>query len=101
MGALPIDKPLAPDVAASAKAAAERLRWDPADADALFVLAASRAAGGRYSEALVLVERLLKVSNDYPGVWLLKRKVHESLGDPVGAASCMRTAALRCACEDT
>jgi len=89
---------VSPDVEASARAAGERLRSDPADADAIFVLAASRLAFGRLTEALALLNRLIRVCVDYPGVWQLKRKIHE---EPVAARACARAADLYGECEDT
>ena len=92
---------MSPDVEASARAAGERLRSDPADADAIFVLAASRLAFGRLTEALALLNRLIRVCVDYPGVWQLKRKIHEALEEPVAARACARAADLYGECEDT
>ncbi len=84
--------PVSPDVEASARAAGERLRSDPADTDAIFVLAATRLASGRLTDAKSLLDRLIRVRVDYPGVWQLKRKVHEALNEPVAARACARAA---------
>ncbi len=82
------------EIAACIAVAGERLRCNPQDADALFVLAASRVASGRFSEAAVLLNRLIRLRVDYPGVWQLKKTVHEALGEPVAAAACARAADL-------
>ncbi len=87
------DRP-APDVEAVARKAGVRLRADPVDTDALFALAASQVACGRMAEALSLLNRLLRVRVDYPGLWELKRQLHEALGETVAAAACARAAAL-------
>ena len=88
-----LDRP-APDVEAVARKAGERLRADPVDTDALFALAASRVASGQVAEALSLLSRLIRVRVDYPGLWELKRQLHEALGEAVAAAACARAAAL-------
>ncbi len=87
------DRP-APDVEAVARKAGVRLRADPVDTDALFALAASRVACGRVADALSLLNRLLRVRVDYPGLWKLKRQLHEALGETVAAAACARAADL-------
>lgn len=82
------------DVAACATRAGQRLQSNPDDADALFVLAASNAVCGRFAEAAALLTRLIRLRVDYPGVWLLKRTVHEALGEPLSAAACAHAAVL-------
>ena len=84
-----------PEVVAFARIADERLREDPGDADALFVLAASRIASGQVSEAASLLVRLTQVHADYPGVWQLRRTVHEALGEHRAAEACKREALRR------
>ena len=93
--------PVSPDVEASARVAWARLRSDPSDTDAIFVLAASRLAAGRLTEALVLLNRLIRVRIDYPGVWQLKRKIHEALEEPLAARACARAADVYDENEDT
>ncbi len=83
------------DVDASAEKAEERLGADPEDADALFVLAASRAVSGLFADAARLLNRLVRLRADYPGVWMLKNRVHEALGEPLVAAACRRAAILQ------
>jgi len=46
------------------------------------------------AEALSLLSRLIRVRVDYPGLWELKRQLHEALGETVAAAACARAAAL-------
>ncbi len=87
-------EPAAAGIAAVTRMAGERLRADPGDPDALFALAASRVVSGRVSEALSLLNRLIRVRVDYPGVWQLKLKLHEALGETVAANACARAAAL-------
>ncbi len=83
---------LDPDVIAFARIAGERLREDPADADALFVLAASRMACGHLSEAAAFLRHLAEVRADYPGLWRLTATVHEALGEHRAADACVRAA---------
>ncbi len=45
-------------------------------------------------DALSLLNRLLRVRVDYPGLWELKRQLHEALGETVAAAACARAADL-------
>jgi len=70
-----------PEVVAFARIADERLREDPRDADALFVLAASRMACGHLADAAATLRRLARVRADYPGFWQLKETVHDALGE--------------------
>ena len=79
-----------PDVVLFTQMAGERLEEDPADADALFVLAASRMMCGRAFEAAVFLGRLAQIRADYPGLWHLKRRAHEALGDHRAADACTR-----------
>jgi len=90
----PEGRRVSPDVETVARKAGERLRRDPGDADAMFALAASRVAFGRADDALSLLNRLLRVRVDYPGLWELKRQLHEALGEKVAAAACARAADL-------
>jgi len=83
------------EIDAAAEKAGDRLESDPDDADALFVLAASRAVSGMFAEAARLLNRLVRLRADYPGVWMLKNKVHEALGEPLVAAACRRAAILQ------
>ena len=77
-----------PEVVEFARIADERLREDPADADALFVLAASRMACGHLADAASTLRRLANVQADYPGLWQLKQAVHEALGEYRAADAC-------------
>ena len=61
--------------------AQERLVRNPEDPDGLFVLAASLAACGHFKHACSVLDRLTGIDNRYPGVWHLRRTVHEAMGD--------------------
>lgn len=69
-------------------AMSERLRSDPNDADALFVLAAFRATEGRFDESIGVIDRLVAINPRYPGLWRLKAKVYVLSGDPAKAEAC-------------
>ena len=57
-----------------------RLRQNPYDHDALFVLAAIRASEGRYQESIEVLDRLVGLNPRYPGVWWLQERVYTLLG---------------------
>ncbi len=73
---------------------AERLRANPNDADALFVLAAFRAREGRFQESIDVLDRLVALNPRYPGVWRLMEKVHRLSGAPKKAAECRERASV-------
>jgi len=60
--------------------AEERLRKDPHDPDALFVIAAARAKAKDLGEAVAILEKLAEVDDAYPGLWVLKTMLHAKLG---------------------
>jgi tetratricopeptide (TPR) repeat protein len=70
------------------KAAAERLRSDPRDLDALEVVGAYFFAHGHIEKALECFHRVSKEDPKYPGIWRLKAKAFEALGDLKNADVC-------------
>ena len=65
--------------------ARERLRLNPSDSDALFAIAAAQATLDDARGALEALEQLAQVDERYPGLWVLKTKLHARLGDVVRA----------------
>jgi len=61
--------------------ARERLTQDPADVDALFALAAAQATLGDIRGSLDSLRRLADIDERYPGLWVLKAKLHARLGE--------------------
>ena len=61
--------------------ARERLKLNPGDADALFAMAAAQATLDDARGALDGLERLAQIDDRYPGLWVLKAKLHARLGD--------------------
>ncbi len=61
--------------------ARERLNQDPTDADALFALAAAQATLGDIRAALESLRRLADIDERYPGLWVLKAKLHARVGE--------------------
>ncbi len=61
--------------------ARERLNQDPTDADALFALAAAQATLGDIRAALESLRRLADLDERYPGLWVLKAKLHARVGE--------------------
>jgi len=81
-----------PEVIGFARIADERLREDPEDVDAMFVLAASRMACGHLADAAKVLRRLLEIRADYPGFWQLKATVHDAMGEHWLADACAHAA---------
>jgi len=65
----------------------EALTRDANDVDALFVLAALRVQEGQPEEGLRILDRVLGINPDYPGVWFFKEKVHRMCGETRQAES--------------
>ncbi len=65
--------------------AEERLRVDPADADALFAKASALATIGEVESAVAALDALSTISDTYPGLWVLRAKLAAKLGDADGA----------------
>jgi len=61
--------------------ARERLNQDPTDADAMFALAAAQATLGDIRTALESLRRLADLDERYPGLWVLKAKLHARVGE--------------------
>src|SRR5205823_5561182 len=61
--------------------ASERLKLDPKDADALFAMAAAQATLDDPRAALHSLDRLAGLNPNYPGLWVLKTKLHARLGE--------------------
>lgn len=70
----------------------ERLGTDPEDADALFAKATYLALRKEYQGALGILNELTRLSPRYPGVWYLKAKVCQLLGDTKMAELCLSSA---------
>ncbi len=60
--------------------ARERLKFNPNDADALFAMAAAQGTLGDAQGGVQSLERLARLSPEYPGLWVLKTKLHARLG---------------------
>src|SRR5205823_7392109 len=61
--------------------ASERLKLDPKDADTLFAMAAAQATLDDPRAALQSLDRLAGLNPNYPGLWVLKTKLHARLGE--------------------
>ena len=73
--------------------AADRIRSDPNDLDALLVVGTTLLAQGQADPALECFHRITRASPTYPGIWRLKAKAFEALGDPKNAERCRRRGA--------
>ncbi|HWM52584.1 MAG TPA: ATPase domain-containing protein, partial [Thermoplasmata archaeon] len=60
--------------------ATERLKLNSGDADALFAMAAAQATLDDAKGGLETLERLAALDSAYPGLWVLKTKLHAKLG---------------------
>ncbi|HYT00620.1 MAG TPA: ATPase domain-containing protein [Thermoplasmata archaeon] len=60
--------------------ASERLKLNPRDADALFALAAAQATLDDAKAGVQSLDRLAELDPNYPGLWVLKTKLHARLG---------------------
>ncbi len=61
--------------------ASERLKHDPNDPDALFAMAAAQATLDDPRGGVQTLERLAELDPNYPGLWVLKTKLHAILGE--------------------
>ncbi|MEE9174511.1 MAG: tetratricopeptide repeat protein [Thermoplasmata archaeon] len=59
------------------------------DGDALFTMGAHLAAAGEATEALEVLNKLSMLDPHYPGLWWVKARVFESLGNPKAAEAAM------------
>ena len=73
--------------------AAARVRSNPNDLDALLVVGTTLLARGQADPALECFDRITCSSPTYPGIWRLKAKAFEALGDPKNAERCRRRGA--------
>lgn len=64
----------------------DRLKENERDPDAIFTFVALRTLQGRYEEALEWMRVLEEVAPKYPGIWRLKAKIYELMGDAETAA---------------
>src|SRR3989442_6531537 len=71
--------------------ATERLKLNPGDTDALFAMAAAQATLDDAKGGLQTLDRLADLDAAYPGLWVLKTKLHAKLGQ----AELAREARLR------
>ncbi len=75
------------------KAAADRLRSNPRDCDALAAVGTYLLARDRADKALDRFDRITRENPEYPGIWRLKAKAFEALGDAKNADACRRRGA--------
>ncbi|MCK4456956.1 MAG: lamin tail domain-containing protein, partial [Thermoplasmata archaeon] len=69
-----------------------KLDRDPEDIDALFVKGATYEKIGNHERSLEALDRLTDLDPRYPGVWILKAKIHARLGDRESAIKCREMA---------
>ncbi|MCJ2562593.1 MAG: lamin tail domain-containing protein [Candidatus Thermoplasmatota archaeon] len=69
-----------------------KLDRDPEDIDALFVKGATYEKIGNHERAIEALNRLTDLDPRYPGVWILKAKVHARMGDRESAIKCREMA---------
>ncbi len=69
-----------------------RLASDPKDVDALFAKATYLAMRGRHDDSMRVLDEVTRLSPYYPGVWHLKAKVYEMMGDHEKAELCRKRA---------
>ncbi len=70
----------------------KRLASDPKDVDALFAKATYMAMRGLHDDAMRVLDEVTRLSPYYPGVWHLKAKVYEMMGDQEKAELCRKRA---------
>jgi len=56
------------------------------DSDILFTMAAINAIHRQFLKALKCIQSLEKIDPEYPGLWRLKAKIYELMGDAETAA---------------
>ncbi|MCK4455433.1 MAG: tetratricopeptide repeat protein, partial [Thermoplasmata archaeon] len=69
-----------------------KLGRNPKDADALFVKGATYEKIGNHERAVKTLNRLTDLDPRYPGVWILKAKIHARMGDRESAIKCREMA---------
>ena len=70
------------------RAALARLRESPDDPDALVVLGVWALSRGRADKALEYLNAVTPRHATYPGIWRLKARAFEALGDAENAERC-------------
>lgn len=70
----------------------EKLTATPEDMDALFTKAAAQARLKAYDEALQTLNELTRMDPTYPGMWMLKAKLFDQVGDELKANLCRHRA---------
>ena len=75
------------------RAAAEHLRSNPEDWDALTAVGTYLLARGQANKALDCFHRITRENPKYPGIWCLKAEAFEALGDAKNAEACRRRGA--------
>ncbi len=78
---------------AIARTAAERLRSNPQDWDALTSVGTYLLAKGQADKALECFHKITRSNPKYPGIWRLKAQAFEALGDAKNAEACRRRGA--------
>ena len=69
-----------------------KLDRNPEDADAVFVKGATYEKIGNHERAIEVLDRLTDLDSRYPGVWILKAKIHARMGDRESAIRCREMA---------
>ena len=72
------------------RSALARLREYPDDTDALLVIGSWHLLSGRPEKALEYLNRVTQLEPKYPGVWRVKAKAFDALGDKTNAEACRR-----------
>ncbi len=75
--------------------AAHRLRENPVDLDALETVGAWLLAHDKADKALECFHRITRLDPGYPGIWRLKARAFDALGDRESAELCRRRGADR------
>lgn len=71
----------------------DRVRADPQDADALTALGSLLLQRGDAQKALECFNRVTRQNPAYPGIWRLKARAFEALGDAASAEACRKRGA--------
>ena len=77
------------------RAALARLRESPDDPDALVVLGVWALSRGHADKAIAYLNAVTPRSPTYPGIWRLKARAFEALGDGENAERCRQRGADR------
>ncbi len=77
------------------RAALARLRESPDDPDALVVLGVWALSRGHADKAIAYLDAVTPRTPTYPGIWRLKARAFEALGDAENAERCRQRGADR------